>query len=254
MRTLTDIQVSVSGQSVSVGSTSVKYPAYLDLGAVPGTVQAFDFSVDILQHVIWQYTDDAPMQRLMALKQRFYDIAQRDFWSNWVTNVFDLRTANVFGLYVWAKILNIAITIEDSTEKTTNNFGFGRNHLNFGNGNFGTVNTSTVVISKEQARTLLRLRYYQLVTNGTVTDINRFLKSLWGSSGGCYVVDGLDMTCMYVFKFEPGSKLVTAIKFFDVLPRPAGVKLRKIVTPNTRIFGFDLDNDLYGGFDQSVWG
>lgn len=253
MRTLTSVPVSVNGQSVSVSGAGAVVGQYLDLGATPGTVQAFDFSVDILQNVIWQYTDDAPMQRLMALKQRFYDTTHRDFWLNWLTDVFDLRTANVFGLYVWAKILDMAITIEDSTAKTTNNWGFGRNHYNFGNGNFGDSNTSTVVVTEEEARTLLRLRYFQLVTNGAVTGINKFLKYLWGTSGGCYVVDGLDMTCMYVFKFEVGSHLVTAMQYFDVLPRPAGVKLKKIVTPSTRIFAFDLDTDLYGGFDNSAW-
>lgn len=252
MRTRSAVTITINGQPVTAAGAQVVTDTYIDTGATPSTVQAFDDSVDLLQHVIWQYTGD-PIERLIALKQRWYDRTYSQFWADWLTNVFDLRTANVFGLYVWSIILNLPITIEDTIEKTTNNFGFGRNHYNFGNGNFGGVATSTVIVTAEQARTLLRLRYFQLVTNGAVTGINAFLKYLWGSQGRVYVSDGLDMTCTYVFTFEPGAKLVTAMTYFDVLPRPAGVKLKKIVTPSTRIFGFDLNNDLYGGFDNSAW-
>ena len=66
------------------------------------TIQQFNFSVDLLRVILWQYNDAENIENLLTRKQTFYNTAHRDFFNNWIRDVFDLRTANDFGLSVWA--------------------------------------------------------------------------------------------------------------------------------------------------------
>jgi len=185
-------------------------------------VQTFDFSVDLLRAVLWQYNDATRLQALLTQKQAWYDENQETFWTNWVTDVFDLRTANDFGLAVWAIILGVPLTAAsagDAADKPL--WGFGANHEVFGHGNFASSQSSG--LTTEQRRLVLRLRYFQLTTRGTVPEANTFLKALFPDLWPLFVEDNLDMSVNYVFGAPLSSDLQTVLQKFDLLPRPAGV-------------------------------
>lgn len=201
------------------------------------TIQQFDFSVNLMRALLWQYNDATRLQSLLQQKQDWYNENQTQFWESWIRDVFDLRTANDFGLSVWAIILNIPLVIagpEDETGKPI--FGFGQYRKNFGNGNFASIQASA--LTTEQKRLVLRLRYFQLVTRGTVPEINRFLAYLFGGEGIAYVNDGLNMTGLYVFNVPISSELDAVLSQYDLLPRPAGVKIDYIVTGEVPSWGF----------------
>jgi hypothetical protein len=88
-------------------------------------IQAFDYSIDLLQAILWQYNDAAKLQSLLEQKQEWYDEQYSAFWEDWYRDVFDLRTANDFGLSVWAILLNIPLTITSGQAPSTNLWGFG---------------------------------------------------------------------------------------------------------------------------------
>jgi hypothetical protein len=199
-------------------------------------VQTFDFSVDLLRALLWQYNDAARLEALVRRKQAWYDVNQQTFWEDWVRDVFDLRTANDFGLCVWAIILNISQVIptpEDLDEK--NIWGFGEYRETFNNGNFAR---SSSRLTLEQRRLVVRLRYFQLVTKGAVPEINAFLKYLFSTSGRVYVADGLNMTARYVFEFDIPAELFSIFTEFDILPRPAGVKISFVSSTAANGWGF----------------
>ena len=152
-------------------------------------IQSLDFSVDVLRALLWQYNDAARLEGLLRQKQAWYDGNQKSFWENWITDVFDLRTANAFGCAVWAIILDIplSVTSEDDPDKPT--WGFDIYRENFTNGNFSSTQASG--LSLDQKRTILRLRYFQLVSKGAVPEINKFLKYLFGNQGGPALAPGL---------------------------------------------------------------
>jgi len=204
-------------------------------------VQQFDFSADLLQALLWQYNDAERLQAILQSKQDWYNANQEQFWSDWVVDVFDLRTANDFGLSVWSVILEqpLTATVEPSPA-TQPAWGFGEFHKNFGRGNFIRSGTSPRTMTREQSRILLQLRYAQLVSRGTVPEINAILKLLFGDLGLSYVLDGHDMTMVYVFRFVPPSALFDVLDSFDILPRPAGVRLRKVIALDTSTWGFGL--------------
>jgi len=197
------------------------------------TIQQFDFSVNLLQALLWQYNDAVNLQSLMAYEQAWYTQNQTDFWTNWYTDVFDLRTANDFGLAVWSIILGQSLFVNLASDGRPT-WGFGTYHLNFERGNFATGAGQTIRLSTESSRILLRLRAYQLQTACCVPEINRMLKDVFGEfvvpgQTAAYIVDNLDMTQEYRFLFPLSNELRFALNYFDVLPRPAGVKSSLVV-------------------------
>lgn len=201
-------------------------------------IQALDFSVDIMQSLLWQYNDALRLQSLLQQKQDWYDLNQAGFWSDWVTDVFDLRTANDFGLSVWAILLDmpLAITTPEGAFDDQR-FGFEERRLNFNNGNFSP--TAVANLTTEQKRLILRLRYFQLVTRGTIPEINKFFAYLFGELGSVYVVPGASpMTGLYIFNFPLSSALEVVITEFDLLPRPAGVGINYVIIGEADGFGF----------------
>ena len=188
-------------------------------------IQAFDFSVNLLQAILWQYTNAPNLLSILESEQTWYDVNQTEFWTNWYDDVFNLKTANTFGLNVWAYILNQPIFVTNGPSPLTKPaWGFGSHRKNFNRGNFSSTTGSTYQLPDESARILLQLRYFQLTSAGCVPEINRMLKYVFADYGQVYLEDRLDMTQHYVFRFVPDSNLSYLLNNFDILPRPAGVK------------------------------
>jgi hypothetical protein len=189
------------------------------------TIQEFDPSVDVLRVLLWQYNKAENLEGILTLKQNWYDLYHSDFWSDWVVNVFDLRTANEFGLGVWAIILDLPLfTTGEASPADYPAFGFADYQGNFFNYNFAISDGSVVSLTLEQKRIVLRMRYFALTTNCTVPSINRFLKYLFGD-GVAYIEDNLDMTAKYKFTVFQEPELLEAITLLDVWPRPSTVNL-----------------------------
>lgn len=212
------------------------------------TIQDYQSSVDLLRVLLWQYNEAERLQALLTLKQEWYNTNQQQFWDDWIRDVFDLRTANEFGCAVWAIILEQTLTAELGPTKPGHKaWGFGPKRKNFNHGNFASKQKSSVRLTLEQRRTLLRLRYYHLVSRGTVPEINRFLSLMFAPEGG-YVVDNLDMSyAVFVLQFQPSSSLQFILDNFDILPRPAGVGARVIVE-DKEIWGFE---EFHSNFNRS---
>lgn len=212
-------------------------------------VQAVDFSVNLLQALLWQYNEALRLQSLLEDKQTWYNVEYSQFWTDWYRDVFDLRTANDFGLSVWAVILNIPLTITSGATPSGDLWGFGAFRKNFNRGNFAP-STSGIRLTTAQKRLVLQLRYFQLVTRGAIPEINKFLAWVFAPLGKVYVLDGLDMSMNYVFTFAPPSQLRFVLETYDVLPRPAGVKVN-YVTSIRDTFGF---GPFHRNFNRGTFG
>lgn len=189
-----------------------------------GTIQEFDYDVNVLAAMLWQYNAAPHLLSLFTQKQEWYDENQSEFWTDWETDVFDLQTANQFGLSLWAIILDIPIIVVVTPPSNVVGFGWNSLHKNFTHGNFRATNGSQQ-LTVEQARTVLRMRYFQITSRGTIPEINRFMNILFGDLGTVYVVDNYDMTLTYTFTFPIPSALSYIFENYDILPRPAGVSV-----------------------------
>lgn len=204
-------------------------------------IQGFDFSVDLLRAILWQYNDATKMQSLLSQKSDWYVENQTAFWSNWVNDVFNLKTASEFGCAVWGVILGIPLSISQPGTGDRPVWGFGIENLNFGNGNFGRSSAGVSGLTLEQKRLVLRLRYFQLITDGTVPHINFILRDVFGQG---YVVDNHDMTMTYVFQTALSSQLLDVLDQFDLLPRPAGVGTNIVILTDP-VWGFGVENQNF---------
>lgn len=210
-------------------------------------IQDFDFSVDLLRVILWQYNDAEKLQALLEQKQEWYNTNQTEFWQSWYKDVFDLRTANDFGLAVWAIILEVPIVVQTAiSDDDAPAFGFEEYYENFTNGNFFATASISITLTREQKRLLLQLRYFQLISNGTIPEINQFLKTIFGDA---YVLDTYDMSyAVYVINTEVSSSYQFILENYDLLPRPAGIGTT-IIYRRDDLFGFE---EHYQNFENGV--
>ena len=197
-------------------------------GLIPSTV-------DFTEALLWQYNNAPYLTSLVQQKNTWYQNNHIQFWGQWITNVFDIRTCNQFGLIIWSIILNIPLHVPVPAQANKPTFGFGVLPLgatwnqNFGNGNFAQV-SNAVSLSIDQQRLLLRARYFQLTGKFSIPAINRMLKSIFGKFGLIYAEDSLDMSFItYHVKFTPSSSLLFLLTNTNVLPRPAGVGIQIVI-------------------------
>lgn len=186
------------------------------------TIQAFEFSVDLLRVIIWQYDKAEKLIAIVQKKQEWYAANFSAFWEDWRRDVFDLKTANDFGLTVWALILDIPLFASNGASPGDYPaFGFDPFGENFTHGNFATGGFGLVLPVAER-RAILRLRYHQLTTDGTIPGINAALNDVFGD-GVCHVIDPGTMSITYNFVVPISAPLQSVLQSFDVMPRPAGV-------------------------------
>jgi hypothetical protein len=228
-------------------------------------IQMFDYSVNNAQALLWQYNEAVNLISLIEQKQAWYDLNQEQFWSDWYTNVFDLATADEFGLVVWSILLNVPYYINTGHDDTMSTTLFGFNavtsfptdentYQNF-NGigtsspsaqlgaNFSSFGTRDI-LTVEQQRFVLRLRYFQLVTDGDIPGINTFLNWLITNTPSplnvpVWALDGFNMTMRYIFNGylpDPFFELLT-IRRLDLWPRPATVGIAYVNIARSS-FGF----------------
>lgn len=208
-----------------------------------------DLNVNLLRSILWQYEKAEGLKSLVLGQQEWINENHTKFWKNWIRDVFSLKTANAFGLAVWARILNVPLTIE--REKNLDDvFGFGTEHENFNNGGFGVAAGAVDNVSVEQARKMLLARYFTLIYAPTVPNINMILEVLFGE-GAVYVVDSLDMRSTYTFDGAPDYRTCDLLKNVDFLPRPSAVGVEFTILPDDAFgFGSEHLNFENGGFTE----
>lgn len=202
-------------------------------------IQTFNFALNLLRALLWKHNRAERLEALVRSKQAWYEVNQSGFWQDWLRDVFDLRTANAFGLQVWARILGVRLSVPvDPSDPDKPTWGFGTFFRNFGRGNFGRRGDGTQLLTLEEQRVLLRLRYLALISRATIPDMNRAVTAVFGDRGRVYALDPLDMSAVvYVFTFDPGRRLLDLLVEYDALPRPSAVGVTVTVLTRPR-FGF----------------
>ncbi len=176
--------------------------------------------ININDVLLWQYNDAVNLQALITKHQEWIEQYHNQFWNDWYADVFDLRTANDFGCAVWASILGVSFAVE-TTDGTKNVFGFDPYGDNFYSSNFSAVASGSVILTTDQKRTILQLRYHQMTSRATIPEINFAVKAVLGNA---HVLDPGDMSFVYiVFSGTPSSKDQYILDNFDIIPRPSGV-------------------------------
>ncbi|MDR0805936.1 MAG: DUF2612 domain-containing protein [Enterobacteriaceae bacterium] len=211
-------------------------------------IQEITLHSDLIKAILWQYEGAENLKALARFKEAYFNRSTTGFWSDWYRDVFNIDTANDFGLSVWGRILDVPLGIDvPPSDNTKIGFGFGVNKANF-KSNFNRNNDYTLSLTTSQKRLLVRMRYFNLTVSPTVININSFLRQFfWKGDSKVFVLDPLNMSYMlYVFSFAPDENLRLLLENFDLMPRPSGVGVKFIVA--TKIsFGFGKNRKNFNG-------
>lgn len=140
--------------------------------------------------------------------------------------MFNVTTAQGYGLNVWGKIVGVSRTLQISDPGDY--FGYkealptsaGFNQAPFFSGNALTNNFD---LTDSAYRTLIYAKALANITDGSIPSINHILMLLFPGRGNCYCTDGLDMTMTYTFMFTLTPVELAIIGQSGALPKPTGV-------------------------------
>ena len=218
--------------------------------------QEFNFNTDLMSNLLWQ--DDYPenIKGLMQSKDVWYNSNFTEFLDNWFTDVFNLKTANMFGCVVWGIILNVPIN-PAKVRPVIPQFGYDQYHLNFDNGNFKFIPSygSIALLEVDECRRLLRCKYYAQTISPTIGQVDEMLADVFGDLGVAFLVEGpltvppippygfganrnnfasnfgyvppIELKVMeqaYIFLFPIREEFKMALLENDIMPRGSGVK------------------------------
>jgi hypothetical protein len=212
-------------------------------------IQKFDFSNDASKAILWGQSQSTILKGLIQKQAEWFDLNHTQFWDNWYRDVFNLETANDFGLRVWCIILDLPLFDRNLNQDV---WGFGDSRKNFNHGNF-KKSGSGIILTLEQIRMLLQLRYWQLVTRCSVPQDNAQLKRiLFDELGDVYILDGLNMSIVVIFQLTPPPEVLQVIKDYDLIPRSCAVKIKyKSMEKKSWGFGPNRFNFNNGNFTGS---
>ena len=189
-------------------------------------ITRFDFHNDYSPLVLWQYLDAEKLKGIFANEEAFSDKYIQDFWNDYNNSVFNLRTADSFGLSVWGILLNQPRPLY----------------------------TDLTPFTDDDYRTWLLAQVFNMTFDGTEKSLRQFLNDVFPNIEFS-ITDNGDMTVN--IKVLNEGDLTNAekalIRHTGFLPKPEGVDYTfdGWGVDYTRTFGFDgqtFENEQLPGF------
>lgn len=186
------------------------------------------FKIDLKKCIIWQYDKASKLNSLITQKQSWYTKYVTNFIRDFFWNIFNIDTANEFGLTIWGKMLGLDRNVV---------FIGGESHY----------------LTTEQYRFLLKGQILKFnMRNVSVSEINKYLRVIFNleDNSQAFVRDNFDMSITYVITKDMGllqEEITQLLNYYDFLPRPAGVGVN-VVLSYDGYFGFEGAGENRGGF------
>lgn len=189
----------------------------------------YECTIDVTTALDWQRSNADVVKQLVLNQQAWLEEYHCKFWDDWVDNVFTLKTADDFGLSVWAIILDESIYgYSGASPVDYPAFGFASDSENFDNGSFATDSAYTYEFTTEQKRIILQLKAFKVFAmNGSVQHINKSLVNIFGD-GVLICYDTREMEFTYTLNDSKYEELMEYIIERDLLPRPIGIKADQV--------------------------
>lgn len=203
--------------------------------------------ISVERTIISQYGNSAIITQLVRDMDEHIDPrADIDAFFNFVWNV---DTAQGFGLDIWGRIVNISRELTLPADPLY--FGFNEavpGAYPFDEQPFypgAEAATQTYMMADDAYRRLIMVKALANISATDAPSLNRLLQNLFEGRGRCYVNDLGDMTMQYAFEFALTSFEFAIMTQSGALPRPAGVFAHLIQGPFP-YFGFASDSAPFG--------
>ena len=190
----------------------------------------------VLPTILRQYVG---AEKLIAwLELMAQEISISDFLDSFYDNVWNLDTANTFGLNIWGKIVDLSRTLSYSASDEF--FGFQEALIEgettstdpqpFGQAPFYSAkynSSGQVVLTDDYYRKAIYMKAMANITNCTVPNLNAMLMYMFSGSGNAYVQQDGANAMSYNFEFTP-SDMDLAIMQSGIVPKPSGAVISYI--------------------------
>jgi len=208
-------------------------PPYPRLSAGANAIGSFAIGIspigsiptfDIWETIISQYANSDVLTKLITDFAGYVD--QTTNLDNFYDLIWNVDTAQGFGLDVWGRIVGVTRTLEVSTGQF---FGFegpagaSGTEWNVAPWYAGSPLSSNYSLTDNAYRNLIFAKALANISNGSIPAINQLLINLFPNRGNCYVVDDGDMHLTYTFLFKLSAVEKAVIAQSGILMRPAGV-------------------------------
>ena len=204
------------------------------------TIENFDSLqvVNTKNAILWQYDSAPNISSLFDLEYDWLQSRGAAFWDWYINKYFTLGLdTSPEGVIIWSILLDYGV-VSAAPPILADSWGFGTGNENFQNAGFGSKNGAVVNLPLPYAIMALKLRYFDLVTSGAVTQINAFMKYLFGTVAG--------QTSTYVVLPELDLNGITNAG----VVKSVGINIGGFLPDD--ILSFDYLNGLYQATDFDV--
>lgn len=194
--------------------------------------------IDVEQTIISQYANSPTIVQLVRNMNEYID--PRTDFDTFYDFVWNVDTAQGFGLDIWGRIVNISRNLLIPIDPQYFGFSQGVGTFPFDEAPFydGTPPaTQTYALSDDAYRQLILVKALANISSTNAPSLNQLLQNLFVNRGRCYVNDLGGMQLRYTFEFELTPYEFAILTQSGALPRPAGVGAILIATA-LPVFGF----------------
>lgn len=210
--------------------------------------------IDVERTIISQYGNSATISQLIQNMNECID--PRTNFDDFYDFVWNVETAQGFGLDIWGRIVNIDRDI--TIPGTAPYFGFEQalpgvfpfNEAPFYNGI--PPATSTYSLSDDAYRRLILVKALSNISASNARSINTLLTNLFINRGRAYALDLGGMAMRYVFEFALEPFEIAIITNSGAIMRPAGVLVHAIIVPDPTL-GFEEAGPPLTPFDEGTF-
>ena len=199
--------------------------------------------IDVEKTIISQYANSATIVQLIQNMNQYID--PRADLDNFYDYVWNVETAQGFGLDIWGRIVNISreLLIPDSGPY----FGIAPDSAPLGQAPFwsGYDLNGTYQLGDEAYRRLILVKALSNISATNAPSLNQLLKNMFEGRGRCYVNDLGGMSIRYTFEFLLTSYEFAIMTQSGALPRPAGVNAI-LINAEFPVFGIAPDSAPLG--------
>ena len=210
--------------------------------------------IDVEQTIISQYGNSATITQLVRNFNQYVD-PRADF-DTFFDFVWNVETAQGFGLDIWGRIVDIGRTL--LIPPPVEYFGFSQaspgsypfNDRPFYNG--VPPVSETYILTDDAYRQLILVKALRNITATNAPSLNQLLQNLFGNRGRCYVNDMGGMQLRYTFEFDLTAYEWAIITQSGAMPHPAGVET-SMFNSALPLFGFAEAGPSAVPFGQGVF-
>lgn len=193
----------------------------------------------VARTIISQYANSPTLVQL-ANNMDDYINPDTDFdaFYNFVWNV---ETAQGFGLDIWGRIVDIGRLLTVPGDVTYLGYEEALDWQPFNQAPFftGEQATQTYRLADDAYRKLILVKALANISDCTSPSLNRLLSNLFAGRGRCYVSDTGNMAFRYMFEFELEPYEIAILTQSGAIPKPAAVLANVLQVDLPTTFGFN---------------